>query len=375
MKCSRLGCRRCRRVCDNGCRDMKLLVIAGGTGGHIFPALTIAEALQKQGVAIEWLGAEVGMERQLVGDRYPIYFLPIKSLRGKSFFSKCSAPFHIIKSILLARRLIKKINPDVVLGMGGYASGPGGVAAWLLKKPLVIHEQNAKAGLTNRLLSRVATTVLQAFPAAFSNTCRAITVGNPVRETIARISPEVKVFNATPKKVLVLGGSQGAQSINHLIVKWLTHYNDPNAFIFWHQTGKRDFDAIQKAYANYPGAIYRAAPFIDDMGEAYAWADVAICRAGALTISELAASGVPGIMIPYPTAADDHQYANALFLANADAGIVVRESALTAEKLSECLHNLVFSPQRLQQVALNAKSCAKPSALDDIIHYCRNAVR
>lgn len=352
----------------------RLLIIAGGTGGHIFPALTIAEALQNKGVVIEWLGAEVGMERELVGDRYPIYFLPITALRGKSIPAKCAAPFRILQSIFLAYRLIKKINPDVVLGMGGYASGPGGVATWLLKKPLVIHEQNAKAGLTNRLLSRVATTVLQAFPDAFTTNCLAITVGNPVRENIACISPELKTYDKKPTNILVLGGSQGAHFINQLIMKWLSRYNDSASYLFWHQTGKRDFESVKTAYSHYSSAIYRVTPFIDDMREAYEWADLVVCRAGALTVSELAATGMPSILIPFPHAADDHQYANALFLANAGAGVVVKESEINPEKLSECLQNLLSSPQHLRHMAMQAKACARPNAVANIIANCERAV-
>ena len=354
---------------------MKILIIAGGTGGHIFPALTVAEKLQSQGVAIEWLGAEVGMERQLVGNRYPIYFLPIKALRGKRFLAKCAAPFRIAYSIFLAYRLIKKINPDAVLGMGGYASGPGGVAAWLRRIPLVIHEQNAKAGLTNRLLSRIATTILQAFPQAFLNNARAMTVGNPVRENILTVMPEKKFDDHTPRHILVLGGSQGAQSINQLITQWLAQANYSMPLIFWHQTGQRDFELVKNGYANHSGALYRVMPFIDNMQEAYAWADAVICRAGALTVSELAAAGVPGIFIPYPYAADDHQRANALFLVNAQAGVMILESELSVKKLSECLDNLLSSPRQWQQMALNAKACAMPDAVNQMIIYCKRAAR
>jgi UDP-N-acetylglucosamine--N-acetylmuramyl-(pentapeptide) pyrophosphoryl-undecaprenol N-acetylglucosamine transferase len=240
---------------------------------------------------------------------------------------------------------------------------------------LVIHEQNARAGLTNRLLSRIATTVLQAFPDAFANNCSAITVGNPVRENIAQIKPELKIADKKPKNILVLGGSQGAQSINQLIMKWLSQYHDPTAYLFWHQTGKRDFESVKTVYSNYSDALYRIAPFVDDMHEAYEWADLAICRAGALTVSELAAAGVPSILIPYPHAADDHQYANALFLMNADAAFVVKESQISAEKLHGYLQNLLSSPQRLRQMALQAKTCAQPNAVADIVAHCEVAVR
>lgn len=350
----------------------KLLIIAGGTGGHIFPALVVAETLKKQGVLIEWLGAEVGMERQIVADHFPLYCLPIKALRGKSFWTKCVAPFRIVNSIVLAYRYIKKINPDVVLGMGGYASGPGGVAAWLLRKPLIIHEQNATPGLTNRWLSRIATTVLQAFPDAFPHSVGAITVGNPVRASIQAISKTNKPVRKKPLHVLVLGGSQGAQLINRLVPQLRAYMKNPEAVIFWYQTGKRDFDAVRNATTQCVNHKDQIAPFIEKMEEAYSWADVAICRAGALTVSELAAAGLPSILIPYPHAADNHQYANALFLVDAKAAIVMPETEMSADKLSQCLENLISSPQQMEQMSAAAKKCAQLDTVSTIIRLVYN---
>lgn len=345
----------------------KFLIMAGGTGGHIFPALVVGQALQKQGVAIEWLGTEAGMEKNLVTPHFPLHFLPVKALRGKSAMEKLIAPFRLLKSIIIAVRLIKKINPDGVMGMGGYASGPGGVAAWLLRKPLFIHEQNAKAGLTNRLLARLATRVLQAFPNAFSKNIKAITVGNPVRESIAQVSQLSKTFENRPHRILVLGGSQGAVAINRLVTDFLSESTHRDAFLIWHQTGQRDFEAIQKKYEAYPACVYRVAPFIEKMEEAYAWADLIICRAGALTVSEVAAAGLPAIFIPFPGAVDDHQYANAQFLVRAGAGLVFREAELTSQKLDETLNALLSSPKQLQTMAEQAKLCAVPDSLDRII--------
>jgi UDP-N-acetylglucosamine--N-acetylmuramyl-(pentapeptide) pyrophosphoryl-undecaprenol N-acetylglucosamine transferase len=346
----------------------KLLIMAGGTGGHIFPALVVAQALQKQGVEIEWLGTEAGMEKNLVAPHFPLHFLPVKALRGKSIAEKLLAPFRLLKSIIVAARLIKKINPDVVMGMGGYASGPGGIAAWLLRKPLVIHEQNAKAGLTNRVLARFATRVMQAFPDAFSKNSSAMTVGNPVRESIAQVSQLSKTFENKPHRILVLGGSQGAMAINRLITEFLSTSTHRDAFLMWHQTGQRDFDAILKKYEAYPACVYRVAPFIEKMEEAYAWADVIVCRAGALTVSEVAAAGLPAIFIPFPGAVDDHQYANAEFLVRAGAGLVFRESDMTPQKLDETLTMLLSTPKQLQTMSEQAKLCAVPDSLDKIIH-------
>src|SRR3989338_791404 len=338
----------------------KLLIVAGGTGGHIFPALTVAETLKKQGVLIEWMGTEAGMEKKIVGDRFPLHFLSLKSFRGKNIFTKLIAPFRLGHAVLLAYRLIKKINPDCVLGMGGYASGPGGIAAWLLRKKLVIHEQNAKAGLTNRVLSHFATTVLQAFPNAFQNKVNAITVGNPVRESILKITHDKQYFSLRQKpwRILILGGSQGARVINELVTKWITASTDRDSFLIWHQTGKNN---VETAF------VYRTEPFINNVEEAYAWADLIICRAGALTVSEVAAAGLPSILIPYPFATDDHQYENALFLQHAHAGVVFRESEINPEKLDHCLSGLFANVNRLSMMAENAKSCAIPNSVQRII--------
>ena len=343
----------------------KLLIIAGGTGGHIFPALTIADALQKQGVVIEWIGTEAGMEKKLIADRYPLYFLPVKTFRGKSVCEKFIAPFRLLYTVFLAYRMIKKINPDVVLGMGGYASGPGGIAAWLLRKHLVIHEQNAKAGLTNRLLSCFSKKVLQAFPNTFSKRKHAITVGNPVRAAIQNVT-HTKHY-AKPYRILVLGGSQGAQTINQLMTKWVSLFDDRESYFIWHQTGQKDFQTVLEGYQSWPEVIYRVSPFIEKIEEAYAWADLVICRSGALTVSEIAAAGLPGILIPYPFAADDHQYENALFLQRKEAAIVFRESELTAEKLNDCLKDLFSLSKRLHLMSNQAKLCARPEAVAEII--------
>lgn len=352
----------------------RLLIIAGGTGGHIFPAMVVAETLQNQGVSIEWIGTAVGMERNLVANHFPIYFLPVKALRGKGWLTQLLAPFRLLRAVFLAYRLIKKINPDVVLGMGGYASGPGGVAAWLLGKPLVIHEQNAVAGLTNRLLSRIATTVLQAFPHAFSKNRAAVTVGNPVRESIRQIARPENYFQARKKpwRILVLGGSQGSLAINQLMVRWISVCSDRESFLIWHQTGQKDYESIQKSYQPWSSSIYRVAPFIETMVEAYTWADLVICRSGALTVSELAAAGLPSVLIPYPHAVDDHQYANALFLEHAGAAVIFRESELSAEKLNAFLQNLLSSPERLQLMSNQAKICAQPEAVSKIIATIRS---
>lgn len=347
----------------------KVLIIAGGTGGHIFPALTIAHVLKTQGVEVNWLGAESGMEQTLVGDQYPLHLLPIRAIRGKGLMKKCLAPWRLCRSIYLALQFIKKIKPDLVIGMGGYASGPGGIAAWLLKVPLVIHEQNAVAGLTNRLLSHVAAITFSAFPNVFPEKIKAITVGNPVRQSLTELpaisSPPAD--HGLPLRVLVLGGSQGARAINQAILTLLPMLDKKSSIEFWHQTGVRDLSEAQDVYASYPNLCYRVASFISDMNEAYSWADLVICRAGALTVSELAVVGKGSILIPFPYAVDDHQTANANNLVAHQAGVLLPEKMLTAEKLYQLLTDFVSNRKKLMNMAENARVVAKPHAVQDML--------
>lgn len=346
----------------------KLLIIAGGTGGHIFPALTIADYLKAQNVSIFWMGAEAGMEKQLVADRYPLYLLPVKGLRGKNLIEKLKTPFRLIKSVFLAYHYIQKIQPDVVLGMGGYASGPGGLAAKLARVPLVIHEQNALPGLTNKVLSKIATKTLQAFPSAFSK--NAVTVGNPVRASIVSVkrSDDYYRWREKPWKILVLGGSQGARFINQLLMDFIKL--NPDGYLVWHQTGKNDVERVRDAYAAYPGCIFRVEPFITTMDDAYAWADLVIARSGALTVAEVAMVGLPAIFIPFPLAVDDHQYRNALFLAKNGAAKVFRETEITARTLLTTLNALCASSV-LTVMSQAAKQLAAPNAVEDIVTAMR----
>ena len=348
----------------------RILIIAGGTGGHIFPALTIAHALKKQGVVIAWLGAETGMERQLVGDQFPLFLLPVKALRGKSVLTKLIAPFRLLYTIFLAARIIQQQKPDVVLGMGGYASGPGCIAAKLLRKRLVIHEQNAIAGLTNRLLSRIANTVLAAFPNAFTQKRAVKVVGNPVRDSILQIPKKDFKTRVKPWHILILGGSQGASAINQLVSDWVMACGAQTDFTIWHQTGQRDFESIQKKYSSFPESIYRVSPFIDNMTDAYTFADIVIARSGALTVSEIAVVGLPSILIPFPHAVDDHQYKNALFLENQGAAVVCRENELNAAQLDVILRTLFFDAKKLQYMSNQAIRCASRQATQKIIQAC-----
>jgi len=351
--------------------SQRVLIIAGGTGGHIFPALAVARELRKRGFDLWWMGSQVGMESELVGDEFPMSLLSIKAIRGKGLLSKISLPWRLCRATWQAWRLIKQWNPDVVLGMGGFVSGPGGIATWLARKPLVIHEQNAIAGMTNRLLSKRARVVLQAFPNAFSSKIAAKTVGNPVRPTISELmSPEERFKDRTgPLRILIVGGSRGARAINQSMLRVLTDYPESQAIRVWHQTGQLDFNAVQKAYDRIvvPATVEA---FIDDMAAAYAWADLMICRAGALTISEIAIAGVPSILIPFPYAVDDHQYHNGIYLSDSGAAELIRQSDLTDDRLTRMIQRSVKDRSLLLAMSAKAKLLAKPQALAVIADVC-----
>lgn len=295
----------------------RIMIMAGGTGGHLFPALAVADYLRERGVEVRWLGARGGMESRLVPKHdFAIDYISISGLRGKGLLGWLLAPYKINLAIMQALRLMLKFKPDAVLGMGGFVTGPGGVAAFLMGKPLIIHEQNAIAGLTNRLLSKLADHVLQAFPYALKMK-NVKTVGNPIRESICNVKSTIDMQNfEQPMRLLVVGGSLGAQALNETIPQALAQMDAANRPEVRHQCGERHLDDAKTAYKEV-AVEANVVPFIDDMADAYRWADLVICRAGALTVSELAAAGVPSILVPFPYAVDDHQTANGQFLVNA----------------------------------------------------------
>lgn len=349
----------------------RILIIAGGTGGHIFPALTVARALREHGVDVQWLGSRIGMEDELVDGDFPIFYLSIKGIRGKSLWAKLLSPARLLLATWQAWRTIRRLKPDLVLGMGGFVSGPGGLAARLARKPLVIHEQNAIAGVTNRILAKYAKTVLQGFPNAFPDKVSAETIGNPIRPAISSLkSPFERLRNREgPLRVLVLGGSQGARAINQYMVEILSNYPDSSELEIWHQTGKQDYTSVQRSYRSItiPATVEA---FIRNIAQAYAWADLVICRAGALTVSELAAVGVASILIPFPYAVDDHQYYNGRYLAEVGAAEIIRQEELTAEQLMQLIQGFVTDRARLITMAERARGLAKPGALSAVVNTC-----
>lgn len=333
----------------------RLLVMAGGTGGHVFPAIAVANVLQQQGWQVEWLGTKDRMEAHLVPKHgIAIHFIEISGLRGKGIKALLAAPFKILRAILQARKIIKTYQPDAVLGMGGYVSGPGGVAAKLAGVPIILHEQNAVAGLTNKWLAKIATRVLQAFPTAFAD---AEVVGNPVRADLFALPTPQQRFSQREGalRILVVGGSQGARVLNLLMPKVAAQLTKD--VVIRHQAGKGNSEAIK---ALYPQNInVNVSDFIDDMAAAYAWADVVICRSGALTVCEIAAAGVPAIFVPFQHK-DQQQYLNARYLADAGAAEIIQQAELTPERVVELLQK--WERPTLLAMAEKAQSKAAPTA-------------
>lgn len=340
----------------------RVLITAGGTGGHIFPALAIARLLQKNHIEVFWLGAKQGLETTIIPQtNIPLYTISISQLRSKkSLFYKLTTPFSLLKALSQAIRIIHKIKPDVVLGMGGFASGPGGLAAWILRKKLILHEQNAIPGMTNKILAHFTANILTGFPNP-----NYIYAGNPVREDIATLPPPQKRLaqRSGAIRLLIIGGSQGALSFNQIIPRSLSLFSKEKRPTIWHQAGKRHLITAQKAYQD-AGIDASVDDFIPDMAKAYQWADLVIARAGASTVSELAAVGVASILIPFPYAADDHQTANANFLVTANAARLLPHKDFTAESLHKNLSALLSDRSLLLKMAENARGMCKLDAAE-----------
>lgn len=348
---------------------MKIMIMAGGTGGHVFPALAVAQVLRQRGHQIVWMGAPESFESRIVPQQsIPMEFIRVQGLRGKGIGRWLGAPFLVARSLLDAMKALHRQRPAVVLGMGGFAAGPGGLAAWLTRRPLVIHEQNAAAGLTNRFLAKIARVVLEAFPGTFSG---ARTVGNPVRTGFAELPEPAKRIGADPdrrRRLLVVGGSQGAKSLNTMVPAALALLEVHERPQVRHQAG-RTFDVAKAAYASARVDV-ELVPFIDDMPAAYGWADLVVCRAGASTVAELAAAGCAALLVPFPAAVDDHQTRNAEYLVRAGAALLVQERDLDAPRLAALLRELLQDPARLVSMARAARSAAWSHSVDTIADCC-----
>lgn len=352
--------------------ERPVLIMAGGTGGHVFPALAVARALQDRGIRICWLGTRRGLEAKLVpAAGIPFDWLSISGLRGKGRVAWLLAPLRLAIALVQALQVIWRRRPRAVLGMGGFAAGPGGVAAFLTRRPLLIHEQNAVAGLTNRLLARLAKRVLCGFEASFPHHLQARCVGNPVRAEIAALpAPRARLAGRDgPLRLLVIGGSQGAQALNQVVPRALARLSPVEQPRVLHQCGAAQVAATQAAY-HEAGLQAEVSAFIDDMATAYAWADLVVARAGALTLAELTAAGIGALLVPYPHAVDDHQTHNAQPLVAAGAAHVIPQHALTPECLAAKLQRLFAERDSLLTMAIAARGLARIDAAEQVANAC-----
>ncbi len=349
-----------------------VLIMAGGTGGHVFPGLAVASVLRERGLPVIWLGTREGLEARLVPEAgLPMEYLDIRGLRGNGLVGWLLAPMRLSRAVWQAIGVLRRHRPRAVLGMGGYAAGPGGLAAWLLRHPLVLHEQNAVAGMTNRLLSRRARRVLCGFPTDFPGGVLARVVGNPVRQAIHELAPPQERYasRSGPLRLLVVGGSLGAQVLNERVPAAVALLPEDQRPEIRHQAGER---TLQVARDSYRRADVQAeiTPFIGDMAEAYAWADLVICRAGALTVSELAAAGVAACLVPLPQAVDDHQTANARFLSDRQAAVLLPQPELGTRRLAGLLQEFTEHRDSLRLMAERAHELAHPRAAQDVADSC-----
>ena len=342
-----------------------VMVMAGGTGGHIFPALAVAKVLRARGVPVVWLGADGAMETRLVPQHgIELDTLAITGLRGKGKLAMIGAPVRILRAIRAAGFVLRRRAPRAVVSFGGFAAGPGGVAARLMRKPLLVHEQNRAAGFTNRMLAKCAQRVMTGFPGAFPGI--EVLVGNPVREEIAAVAPPAQRFAGREgtMRLLVLGGSQGARALNLALPKAVAALQDLQIEVR-HQCGEKMRDEAVNAYAQ-AGVEASVESFIADMAAAYAWADLVVCRAGASTLAELCAVGIGSVLVPFPAAVDDHQTKNAQYLVEADAALLLKQDEELATHLQQALAALAADAPRRLSMANAARTLAKPDAAERI---------
>ncbi len=353
-----------------------VLILAGGTGGHVFPGLAVAEALRIRQVPVVWLAGMAGIEQTLVPERgIDLHRLPFGGVRGKGLATWVAAPWRLLRAVFSAVRLLRRLSPRAVISFGGYAAAPGGIAAWLLRTPLLVHEANRVAGTTNRVLAKLAKRVLCGFPGTFAQGSHVEVTGNPVRKEIAAIAPpEVRLEGRLGAlRMLVLGGSQGARRLNADVPRALARA-EPTRWQVRHQCGRGNAAPVRDAYGA-AGIDSDVSEFISDMADAYAWADLAICRAGASTIAELASAGVPSVLVPFPHAIDDHQSANARVLVDAGAAELLPEGEEFVERLADALRRRLDHRAELLAAAQRARTLARPDATERIAELCAGNLR
>lgn len=355
-----------------------VMIFAGGTGGHVFPALAVAKQIKQQSVPVIWVGTKHGIEAKVVPNAgFKIEWISVNGLRGKNTVTYLLAPFKLALTSLQVTWLLIKHRPCAVLGMGGFVAGPGGLIAALLRKPLIIHEQNAIAGLTNRILAPFAKRILTGFPSTFVRKNVEV-LGNPVRSEISQIQRLQKIAEpeGRPLNILIIGGSLGAQALNENVPAALAEVSrmlsDELKPEIWHQAGENKQNITRDHYAEY-GVKARVDAFIEDMQDAYAWADLVICRAGAITVAELSVVGIGAVFIPYPYAVDDHQTANASALVNAGAAVMIDEKNLTVTALAKVLNDLLNNRAKIKSFAEAAGAFAKPQAAKEVAKVCLQA--
>jgi len=346
-----------------------VLIMAGGTGGHVFPALACAHEFQSRGYKVHWLGTPRGIENEVVpAAGLPLHLIEVSGLRGKSVASLLKAPWQLLRSLWQARRVMRQLQPVCVLGLGGYVTGPGGLAARLAGVPLVIHEQNAVAGTANRSLAPFAARVCEAFPGTFAASDKRRTTGNPVRAELFLETPRDSLADRRPR-LLVLGGSLGAEPLNKLLPDALAQVSSELRPEVFHQAGKQHADVTRERY-EAAGVAAQVAPFIKDMASAYAWADLVICRAGALTVCELAAAGLPSFLVPLPHAIDDHQTHNAEYLAKEGAALLLPQATTDAAALAAQLTEVLMQPEKLKAMGATARRLSRPDATRTVVDIC-----
>lgn len=346
-----------------------VLIMAGGTGGHVFPALACAREFQARGYSVHWLGTPRGIENELVPRAgLPLHLINVSGLRGKGVVSLIKAPWVLMRALLQARKLMRQLHPVCAVGFGGYVTGPGGLAARLAGVPVVVHEQNAVAGTANRLLVPLASRVCEAFPDTFRALAKRRTTGNPVRPELFLETPRQALAGRRPR-LLVMGGSLGSEPLNKLVPQALAQIPVDYRPEVFHQAGKQHGGATTERYRE-AGVPAQVAPFIDDMAQAYAWADLVICRAGALTVSELAAAGLPSMLVPLPHAIDDHQTRNADYLAREGAAFLLPQATTGATELAARLKEVLMQPEKLNAMAATARRLAKPDATRTVVDAC-----
>lgn len=355
----------------------RVAIFAGGTGGHVYPALAVASELSDRGYAIEWIGTERGLESRIVPEAgFRLHLVKVSGIRGKGIAARIKGLFGVLLALFQSLRLLGSLRPVCALGMGGYVAGPAGLAAWLLRVPLVIHEQNSVAGTTNRLLRRFARAVLNAYPQAFGAGVSSREVGNPVRrELLARAAADYDFDGQRPLRLFVVGGSQGALAINEVMPRALALLPADCALELRHQTGPAHAESVTAAYGAACGDRVTVLPYVEDMASMYSWADLVLCRAGALTLSELTIIGRPAVLVPLPNAIDNHQALNAEWLAGHGAALILAQADMTPQAVASLLAELAADPARLRRMAAAALEAGSPRATADVADTCEEVRR